>query len=524
MLPRSCFPVFRCVLSILGLAFASHTYGQTLQVTLSSPEHNGYNITCFGLKDGSIDASVTGGTPPYIYRWSTKDSTESLTGVPAGYYKLKVMDADSVLADAEITLTQPLRIKLGAEPYEYPNGYNISCYDCFNGSIDLTAVGGVAPYSYAWRDGITTEDRTGLGARDYKVKVTDANACATEAITISMTQPKRDSWDMGGNAGTDPEAHYVGTSDSTDVVIKSNGQPMLRLKSNGDISLLGSLEGAGSLYRGSDGALGLLRFDPVPILPCSLEPLPVWSTSGNNLNTCSGCAGVFGSMDQCPVHFISNATLRMRLTSGGQLQLGPDLEQQPISGTPARLSIRQGWGNWLGLHRDADEGYWGLHNPQAEDRLMFFFSPATGDPIFNVLALHNNGKVSIGDVNIDTDATYEYGLYLHKGLLTEKVKVAIKTSSEWSDHVFQPGHRLMPLNDVAAFIKEHGHLPGIPSAEQMVEQGLDVVRTDAMLLEKIEELTLYMIATNERVVEVEAENARLRDLLKRMEREQTHGR
>jgi hypothetical protein len=504
-------------ISLLALITAGATQAQTLSVSLAASEYNGYNISCFGLKDGGIDATVTGGTPPYTYDWSNRATTEDLADVPAGYYKLTVMDADSSIATADITLTEPMALKVVADPYRYPNKHNISCHDCFNGSIDVTVYHGVPPYSYMWNDSATTEDRSGLGALKYVVVVTDANGCQTKSETVYMTQPERESWDMGGNAGTDPDTHYMGTSDSADFVLKSNGLPMLRFKSNGDISLLGSLQGAGSLYRGSDGALRLLHFDPVPVSPCALEPLPVWSTSGNNLNTCSGCAGVFGSMDQCPVHFVSNATLRMRLTSGGQLQLGQDLEQQPISGTPARLSIRQGWGNWLGFHRNADAGYWGLHNPQAEDRLMFFFSPATGDPIFNVLTLHNNGKVSIGDVNIDTDATYEYGMYLHKGLLPEKLKVAIKTTSEWSDHVFQPGYRLMPLKDVAAFIKKHGHLPNVPSADQMVEQGLDVVRTDAMLLEKIEEIMLHLIRMEERVAELEKENAVLRRTLSQVQ-------
>ena len=120
------------------------------------------------------------------------------------------------------------------------------------------------------------------------------------------------------------------------------------------------------------------------------------------------------------------------------------------------------------------------------------------------------GKVGIGSVDMNT--TYEYGLYLHRGLLTEKVKVAVKSSSEWSDHVFGAEYTLMSLEDVRTFIYTNGHLPGVPSAECMVEDGLDVVRTDAMLLQKIEELTLHLIAMEERVKALELENVRLRSL------------
>ena len=74
----------------------------------------------------------------------------------------------------------------------------------------------------------------------------------------------------------------------------------------------------------------------------------------------------------------------------------------------------------------------------------------------------------------------------------------------------QHNHHLVPPTEVSAYIKRHGHLPGVTSAERMVEHGLDVVKTDAMLLEKIEELTLHLIAMEERLKALERENFRLR--------------
>ena len=72
----------------------------------------------------------------------------------------------------------------------------------------------------------------------------------------------------------------------------------------------------------------------------------------------------------------------------------------------------------------------------------------------------------------------------------------------------------MPLADVDRFIKAHGHLPNVPSAACMVEDGLDVAQTDALLLEKIEELTLHLIELSQRLEMVENENARLKGLPK----------
>ena len=104
------------------------------------------------------------------------------------------------------------------------------------------------------------------------------------------------------------------------------------------------------------------------------------------------------------------------------------------------------------------------------------------------------GKVSIGAVST---APAGYRLFVEQGILTEKVKVAVKTSGDWADHVFNKNYPLMPLNEVEAFVKANGHLPGIPSAKEVMNEGIDLGKMNAKLLEKIEELTLYMIERRE---------------------------
>lgn len=108
--------------------------------------------------------------------------------------------------------------------------------------------------------------------------------------------------------------------------------------------------------------------------------------------------------------------------------------------------------------------------------------------------------VAIGDVSsaqrTQAKATGEYNLLVKGGILTEKVKVALATTTDWADYVFEPSYRLMPLDQVEKFTITHKHLPNVPSALEMVEKGLDVSSTNKMLMEKIEELTLYVIQLN----------------------------
>lgn len=118
---------------------------QTLNLQLTPSAHHGYAISCFGVKDGTIDLTVTGGTPPYTYEWSTGATTEDVAHLGAGYYRVGVYDSIGGFAEAEITLTEPGALKCTAEAFEYPNEYNVSCNSCYNGSIDAGASGGVTP-------------------------------------------------------------------------------------------------------------------------------------------------------------------------------------------------------------------------------------------------------------------------------------------------------------------------------------------------------------------------------------------
>jgi hypothetical protein len=80
-----------------------------------------------------------------------------------------------------------------------------------------------------------------------------------------------------------------------------------------------------------------------------------------------------------------------------------------------------------------------------------------------------------------------------KGVLAERFKCAIKTTSEWSDYVFDECYELKSLDEVEDYLLKNKHLPDVPSAEEMVKNGLDVAQMNALLLRKIEELTLYLI-------------------------------
>ncbi len=114
------------------------------------------------------------------------------------------------------------------------------------------------------------------------------------------------------------------------------------------------------------------------------------------------------------------------------------------------------------------------------------------------------GNVGIGTISIPSG----YKLAVDGKIICEEVKV--KDSGSWPDHVLEAGYDLMPLAEVEDYIAEHQHLPDVPSAKEVAADGLSLGETQALLLQKIEELTLYVIdlkkeneALKERFAEIE---------------------
>jgi len=117
------------------------------------------------------------------------------------------------------------------------------------------------------------------------------------------------------------------------------------------------------------------------------------------------------------------------------------------------------------------------------------------------LIINSSGQASIGS-GMSTPSGYK--LFVADGILTEKVKVALKSSGDWADHVFAKNYKLIPLNEVEAFIKNNKHLPGIASADELVKDGgIDMNQMFAKQMEKIEELTLYIIEQNKKIEKLE---------------------
>jgi hypothetical protein len=106
-----------------------------------------------------------------------------------------------------------------------------------------------------------------------------------------------------------------------------------------------------------------------------------------------------------------------------------------------------------------------------------------------------SGSVGISN-NLRIGTTAANGVYSNYKLSVDGDMIAkrcVIQVSDWADYVFDDDYSLPSLNEVEAFVNENKHLPGVPDACEVADKGIEVGEMNKILLQKVEELTLYMI-------------------------------
>lgn len=135
--------------------------------------------TSNGQNNGAINLTVSGGTPGYSFLWSNGANTEDLANIAAGTYTVTVTDSKGCTATRSATVGSSNNnpITLSFVVTNASNGQN-------NGAVNLTVSGGVAPFTYLWSNGATTEDLTNVAAGTYNVTVTCPTGTKTGSATV----------------------------------------------------------------------------------------------------------------------------------------------------------------------------------------------------------------------------------------------------------------------------------------------------------------------------------------------------
>ncbi|OFY71030.1 MAG: hypothetical protein A3G23_13030 [Bacteroidetes bacterium RIFCSPLOWO2_12_FULL_37_12] len=147
------------------------------------------DIRCFGLNNGSINITCTGGLlQPYSYSWSTTATLEDLSSLSKGKYVVTVTDAANCMGVSDsIIISEPEELRVTALKND------ITCPQGCDGIVDITPSGGTLIwywpyYTYSWSSGFNGEDLTGVCADIYSVAIIDYNGCRKDT-TIQVIQP-----------------------------------------------------------------------------------------------------------------------------------------------------------------------------------------------------------------------------------------------------------------------------------------------------------------------------------------------
>ena len=137
------------------------------------------DVTCYGMADGSIDLTVTGGSGPYVYSWSNGISTEDLTSLSAGTYVILVTDSNGCQDSLSASVNESVSLVLSIA------STNVTCNGAGDGTATATATGGQPPYAYSWNTGESTSNLDSVGGGTYTVIATDSMGCtATDSVVV----------------------------------------------------------------------------------------------------------------------------------------------------------------------------------------------------------------------------------------------------------------------------------------------------------------------------------------------------
>jgi hypothetical protein len=153
-----------------GPAFGVNIFIPNYSLNISA---SSTNSLCYGGNSGTATVSVSGGSSPYTYSWSTGDTTQSINNVAAGSYVVTVVDSNGCTSTDTVTITEPPQLTVNLTVTD------ASCSTCCDGSVLAVASGGVGAYSW-------NSDCNATCAGLYTCCVTDSNSCvACDTFTIS---------------------------------------------------------------------------------------------------------------------------------------------------------------------------------------------------------------------------------------------------------------------------------------------------------------------------------------------------
>ncbi|WP_298119818.1 hypothetical protein [Flavobacterium sp.] len=348
------------------------------------------------------------------------------------------------------------------------------------------------------------------------------NVIGSSSSRVEITSGVNNNY-LNGTSGL----RFTNLTSATNVVANPSNPPkVLSVNANGDVILVNDTVGTGS-----GGSTTIIAGTNIAVSGTSTSgytissPYQTLSQDGNTITLSNGgqfTLPTFTDTDAQTLSFNSNIlnhTNDISISNGNTIQV-PMTYISPGSNTsitgngsqlnPYIISSTSGSsGTDLSIYNDN-----GIINQSTTTGLNRIVDLNDRNIWFNSATSNNNGRVYIGNTAVYPTINSNYRLYVEGGILTERVKVALRSTANWADYVFANDYKLMPLKDVETYITRNKHLPGIESAETLSKNGLDLADMQTKQMAKIEELTLYVIQQNNQIEKQNKEIEELKALVK----------
>ncbi|MDR0231529.1 MAG: hypothetical protein LBI82_05355 [Dysgonamonadaceae bacterium] len=226
----------------------------------------------------------------------------------------------------------------------------------------------------------------------------------------------------------------------------------------------------------------------------------LWSHNTGTYGSLAG--GITGTASNHPFSIVTNKISRMTISTSGNVGIGTTspAEKLDVNGSiKAANRIYMAGGHFVFSGTSGN----GVINFGSNGKLYFRSNSVNGDPDSNfteLMTLQSNGNLGIGITNPTNK------LEVNGTIRAKEVKLE---TTNWPDYVFAPDYQLPSLESVSSHIKEYKHLPDIPSAQEVAEQGINLSEMSTLLLRKIEELTLYTIEQGKAIENLQNKNEEL---------------
>jgi hypothetical protein len=357
----------------------------------------------------------------------------------------------------------------------------------------------------------------GTQANNY-VLTSDANGLATwtDPCTLPCVVAASGSdWHITGNAATNPITDFLGTTDAQPLTIKTSNTDRAIITATGEMGV-GTTTPTAQLEVSSTNVTN-------PAVIVNGKSVGVYAESTDQSSALIKRSNEYGDLDGIAV--FGNAKFVSNTTNGSMYGVvGSATEVNPLNnlGVMGEGKNASGYNTGVygyvnsttGLYNTGVAGEVKLNPTAVWSRAINGLAPVAPNHYagyFDGNVDIKSGVVTIGDGTLCTPTGYK--LFVEQGILTEKVKVAVNCSSAWADYVFANDYKLKPLSEVETYLKENKHLPNVPSADELVKDGLDLGKMQATQMEKIEELTLYMIEMKKEINTLKNENQSLKTLV-----------